>query len=169
MRLAPRFALRLKKKIGLVDLELFLLGAPDKGALTRKNPRVQLPASWQDRRTADDPPREHVERRLGDIRGRRLEILVRPPQLTIRAPAPPAARARRQAPALAGVALSLSHPLPQRLGRRAELRRHRLHRRPLRRLPRALLHDLPNGALPHLWRRPARTSHRPHPPHPPKQ
>jgi hypothetical protein len=49
---------------------------------------------------------------------------------------------RRQARALARVSLSLAHPLAQRLGRGAELGRHRLQRGPLRWMRRALLHRL---------------------------
>ena len=95
------------------------------------------------------PPARKTRKLLG------LENLVGPLQLAILALEghQPLALTRGQPRARAGVALRLAHPLPQRLGRRAELGRHRLQRGPLRRMRRPLLHHQPDGALTHLRRK----------------
>src|SRR5512134_2918806 len=69
------------------------------------------------------------------------------------APAPSAAPVpRSSAAALAPVALGLPDPLPQRLGRAADFRRHRAHRRPFRRVLPRLLSNHPNRTLAQLGR-----------------
>src|SRR4029453_10955741 len=96
--------------------------------------------------------RSAVELRLGEIRRRLTQDLVRPPQLPIlalqtREPLPLAARQPR---ADAVVALSPPDPLPQRLRRAAHLPRDRLDRRPLRCVVPLMLQDHPDRPLPHL-------------------
>ena len=71
-----------------------------------------------------------VECRLGEIRGRRLENLVRPLQLAILAiqRRQPLALACRQARSTPRITLRLPHPLAQRFSGRPDLRRHGLWR-----------------------------------------
>ena len=70
---------------------------------------------------------------LREIRERFPQDLIRPLQLTDLALQllQPLPLARRQARPMPSITLRLPHPLPQRLRRAAELRRHRLQHRPL--------------------------------------
>jgi hypothetical protein len=93
-----------------------------------------------------------VELRLGKIRRRRPQYLVRSPQFTVLTfqRFEPLAIARRHSITTALLPLSLPDPLAQRLRGTPNLRRHRLHRRPLRLMRRLMIKYQPNRPFPYL-------------------
>src|SRR5262249_9206482 len=105
--------------------------------------------------------RSAVELRLGEIRRRLAQDLVGALELTILALQflHPLALGRRQPRPLARVTLGISHPAPQRLRRAPQLLRNRADRRPLRAVLLLVLLHQPDGPLPDLRRKLARSSH----------
>ncbi|MPZ47916.1 MAG: hypothetical protein GEU75_01130 [Dehalococcoidia bacterium] len=95
--------------------------------------------------------------------GSRLEDLVRPAQLAVLAfqLAKPLPLVRRQARPAAGIDLSPSHPLAQRLRRHAALAGDRLDRRPLRGVLARVLQHQANRPLPDLYWIPRSLCHAP--------
>ena len=105
--------------------------------------------------------RSAVEFRLGEIRRRFTQDLVRPSQLTYLALQildPRAVVAGDSVPTT-GVHLSSTYPLAQRLGPTADLGRDRAHRLPLRVVLAPLVQYQPNCPLAHLWGIPASSCH----------